>query len=51
MKDTSSLVDKMISGDYNWQQAWDTLKFRYPTASVETIDNALGLANRDKYNN
>lgn len=50
IEDTEGLVEKMIGGDYDWQQAWDTLNFKYPTASVETIDNALGLSNRDKYN-
>lgn len=50
LEDTQGLQDKMISGDYNWQQAWDTLRTRYPSASVETIDNALGLSFRSKYN-
>lgn len=50
LNDTQGLQDKMISGDYNWQQSWDTLRTRYPSASTETIDNALGISFRDKYN-
>ena len=50
LEDSQGLQEKMIGGDYNWQQAWDTLKVRYPSASIETIDNALGTSFRDKYN-
>ena len=50
LSDAQGLQEKMIAGDYNWQQSWDTLHVRYPTASIETIDNALGTSFRNKYN-
>lgn len=50
LEDAQKYQEKMIAGDYNWQQAWDTLHVRYPAASVQTIDNALGLSFRNKYN-
>lgn len=50
LEDVGKLQEKMIAEDYTWQQAWDVLRSRYPSASVETIDNALGLSFRSKYN-
>jgi len=50
LEDVNKLQEKMIANDYTWQQAWDVLHSRYPSASIETIDNSLGLSFRSKYN-
>lgn len=46
-----NLQGRMENDKIKWSQAWSTLRSRYPEASIETIDNALGLKYRDNYDN
>lgn len=36
-------------GAISWSDAWSRLQSQFPSAGIETIDNALGLKNRAKY--
>lgn len=46
-KDVAAWIPKLDSTDTKWRTAWDALHVKYPKASVETIDNALGLQRRN----
>lgn len=47
--DAADLGIQMSKDDIGWQTAWDALRTKYPQASVEAIDNALGIGKRQPF--
>lgn len=47
--DANSLRQQMSDGKTNWSYAWNLLRTKYPSASIELIDQTLGLDYRNKY--
>lgn len=46
--DAASLIEKLDkSDDITWSTAWDELHLKYPDASVELIDQTLGIKRRN----
>lgn len=48
-KDANALRNEMASGRSNWAYSFETLKRKYPQASTELVDRALGLDYREKF--
>ncbi|MCK9578695.1 LysM peptidoglycan-binding domain-containing protein [bacterium] len=42
LSDSATYIEKLDNGTLDWKTAWDALKTKYPKASNEAIDQALG---------